>query len=575
MKRLFAYIKPYWRAALLAPCLMLLEVLADLAQPTLMARIIDQGIPAGDMTFILRTGILMIATALVGVLGGLGCTYFASIVSQNFGADLRSDLFAKVQSFSFQNLDQFKTGSLITRLTGDVAQVQGVVLAMLRILVRAPLLCLGGIIMALSINSSLAAVLLVAVPLLILVLALVMKKAFPLFSFVQKKLDQVNNVIQENLSGIRVVKAFVRADYENQRFQDASGELSTTTIRALRVVGLIMPVIFLIMNLSIVAIIWFGGVKVNNGQMLVGQVMAFINYLTQILFSLMMVAFMLMMVSRAKASAQRLEEVLEVKPSIQAPAVPFVGGIERGQVEFQSVSFRYPGSGGKPVLERITFTANPGQQIAILGTTGAGKTTLVNLIPRFYDVSSGSVLIDGRDVRDFALTELRGSIGIVPQQSILFSGTIAENIRWGQENATEDEVIEAAKAAQAYDFIMSFPAGFKTVVGQKGVNLSGGQKQRLAIARALLKKTRILILDDATSALDLQTEARIQEALKSTAHEQTCFIIAQRITSVLEADQIIVLEGGQISAVGKHNQLIHSSSVYREICLSQLGEEAV
>ncbi len=574
MRKLFAYLKPYWRAALLAPSLLLLEVAADLAQPILMARIVDLGIQGGDLSLILRTGALMIGAALVGVLGGMGCTYFASIVSQNFGTDLRSGLFAKVQSLSFANLDQFKTASLITRLTNDVTQLQGVVLAMQRIMVRAPLLSIGGIIMALYINPSLASVLLIAVPLMVVILAVVLKKGFPLFATVQRKLDGVNSVIGENLSGVRVVKAFVRADYENERFRQANGELAATGIQAQRVVGLMMPAIFLIMNLSIVAVIGFGGLKVDQGQMQVGQVMAFINYLTQILFSLMMVAFMLMMVSRAKASALRVAEVLETKPQIVDPAFPQDPAGPGGQVEFRNVSFQYrPGS--KPVLEEVSFIAKPGERVAILGTTGAGKTTLVNLISRFYDVSEGSLLVDGVDVRDLELMTLRQKIGLVSQESILFSGTIAENIRWGREEATADEVIAAAKAAQAHDFIMSFPLGYDTILGQRGVNLSGGQKQRLAIARALLKKPQILILDDSTSAVDLGTEARIQEALRGRPQKQTTFIIAQRISSVLEADKIIVLEEGRISAMGSHPELLEESPAYREICRSQLGEEAV
>ncbi|TCL59232.1 ATP-binding cassette subfamily B protein [Hydrogenispora ethanolica] len=574
MKRLASYLKPYWKAALLAPLLMIVEVVADLLQPTFMARIVDHGIAGGDMGFILRTGALMIGITLIGMAGGVGCTVFASVASQKFSADLRNDLFQKVQSFSFENLDTFKTASLITRLTNDVVQLQNVVLAMLRIMVRAPLMGLGGIILALMINPGLAAILLVIMPLLILALTGVIRKGFPLFNQVQQRLDRVNTVIRENLAGVRVVKAFVRSDYEKRRFGDANEALTAIATKASRLVGLTMPLMFLLMNLGVIAVVWFGGVRVNSGNMQVGQVMAFINYMVQILFSLMMVAFMLMAISRAKASADRILEVLAAEAPIRDPARPAAQAIRQGRIDFQNVSFRYRGGGGAAVLRDLDLTVLPGQTTAILGATGSGKSTLVNLIPRFYDVTAGRVLVDGTDVRDYPLEALRQAIGMVLQESVLFSGTILENIRWGRPEASEAEVRAAAEAAQAHEFISQLPDGYGTVLGQRGVNLSGGQKQRLAIARALLRRPAILILDDSTSAVDLRTEARIQQALKAMSGV-TCLVIAQRISSVIDADQILVLDDGRIVARGTHRELLQSCALYQDIYQSQLGEEAV
>lgn len=571
MGKLACYLKPYWKIATLAPLFMLLEVATDLIQPALMAQIIDKGIASGNIYFIVRTGLLMVATALIGMIGGIGCTIFASNAAQNFSADLRTDLFKKVQSFSFEDLDKFKTASLITRLTNDVVQVQNVVLAMLRTLVRAPLLCVGGIIMALLINPSLALILLATVPILVISLAIIIRKGFPLFTEMQRRLDQVNTVMRENLAGVRIVKAFVRSDYENKRFAKANDGLMEIAVKASKLVGLTMPIMFLVMNLSIVAVIWFGGIRVDGGNMQVGQVMAFITYMTQILFSLMMVAFMLMMVSRAKASAERIQEVLDTEIQIKDAVNSLKCEITGGRIDFQNVSFTYQSAGARPVLQNISFTAMPGETIAILGSTGSGKSTLVSLIPRFYEVTEGRVLIDGYDVKDLSLDNLRSKISMVLQESILFSGTIRDNICWGRQDASDREVIDAAKAAQAHEFISKLPEGYSTILGQRGVNLSGGQKQRLSIARALLRKPKILILDDSTSAVDVVTEVRIQDSLRQMGNS-VCFIIAQRISSVMEADKIIVLEDGEIADIGSHGELMNSSRVYQDIYLSQLGE---
>ncbi len=572
--RLFPYLKPYWKAALLAPLFMLLEVVCDLLQPTLMARIIDRGVAGGDTNYILKTGTIMIAVGLIGVAGGIGCTFFASLASQKFGRDIRAALFAKTQSFSFENLDSFSTASLITRLTNDVTQVQNIVLAMLRLMVRAPLLCLGGITMAIAINPGLASILGITLPVLTLTTFLIIRKSFPLFSKVQKRLDRVNAIMRENLAGVRVVKAFVRSDYETGRFGTANNELTGITIRAGRRVGMTIPAMFTLMNLSVVAVIWFGGLRVHSGNMQVGQVMAFITYMIQILFALMMVAFMTMMFSRAKASADRIVEVLETKVDIVDPPVATGRKIRAGQVEFENVSFGYNGNGGVLALQQISFRASPGELIAILGATGSGKSTLVHLIPRFYDVTSGRILIDGVDVRSYNLDDLRQGIGVVFQESRLFSGTILDNIRWGQPEASAAEIESAARTAQAHEFISEFPDGYDTLLGEGGVNLSGGQKQRIAIARALLRQPPILILDDAASALDLATEARLRKELRGLSNT-TIFLIAQRVTSVKDADRIILLDGGRIVGIGTHRQLLADCPLCREIFASQPGSEVL
>lgn len=574
MLKLFAYLKPYWKAAILAPLFMFVQVFADLMQPTLLAAVIDKGIPAGNVHFIMRTGLQMVGIAVIGMLGGFGGVAAASYAGMHFGAAVRQKLFGKVQEFSFADLDKFTTASLITRLTNDVLQVQMMVFMLLRMLVRAPLLGIGGTIMAVSINGRLASILLLVIPLILLVLTLVIRKGFPLFAAVQEKVDKVNSVLQENLTGIRVVKAFGRTPKENERFRTASKELRDTNVRAMRIMSLSMPLMMLLTNLSIVAIVWFGGSQVQQGEMEVGQIIAFITYMTQILFALRMVSFIFTMISRSKASADRINAVLETEAGVRDAPKAVDKIIKEGWVEFENVSFRYAGAGGAPVLSQINFTAEPGEKVAILGATGAGKSTLVHLIPRLYDPTEGSIRIDGTDIREIRLASLRRQIGVVPQESILFTGSIRDNLLWGKEDATEEEITGAAKAAQAHDFIIRLPDGYSTEIGQKGVNLSGGQKQRLAIARALLKKPAILILDDSASAVDLRTEARLQKALRELRHGTTCFIIAQRISSVRDADKIIVLEDGRVAASGTHDELLKKSAIYRDIYQSQVREEA-
>lgn len=576
LTKLYKFIRPHWKAALLAPCLMLVEVLSNLWQPKLMAVIIDQGVEAQDVAFIFQTSLKMIGIALVGVFGGIGCTVFASIASQNFGADLRTALFEKVQSFSFTNLNKFKTSSLITRLTHDVVQIQHAVMISLRMLVRAPLMSIGGIFMALTINARLGAILLVAIPILLILLVVVANQAFPLFAKSQQSLDRVNAIMQENLAGIRVVKAYVRADQEQARFGTASLRLRDITVRAARIIALAMPIMMLIMNFSIVAVLWLGGVQVRLGQMKTGQIIAYINYMTQILFSMLMVGMVFIIFSRAQVSAARVNEVLGAKVDIAdkqiytQPVQPIVSG----KVEFDRVSFRYPGMGGPPVLKDISLTIEPGTTCAILGATGAGKSTLAHLIPRLYDPIAGKVLVDDRNVKDIPLKTLRAGIGVVLQEATLFSGSIKDNIKWGRPDASDEEVILAATAAQAHDFIMSLPEQYDTQLGQRGVNLSGGQKQRLAIARALIKQPPILILDDSTSAVDLGTEARLQAALAELPEQSTRIIIAQRISSVINANKIIILDDGRIEAEGTHKQLLKTSPIYQDIYHSQVGKGA-
>ncbi len=553
---------------------MFIEVLTNLWQPTLMAAIVDKGIANGDIPFIIRTGLIMIGIALLGVVGGVGCTIAASIASHKFGADLREAVFGKVQTFSFANLDKFKTSSLITRLTNDVVRMQNVVLMSLRMLIRAPLMCVGGIIMAVVLNARLTVILLVAIPILLLLLATVAGRAFPLFAKAQQTLDRVNAVMQENLAGMRVVKAYVRSDREQVRFGQSSRRLRDITVQASRIIALAMPIMMLVMNFSIVAVIWLGGIQVTRGQMKVGEIMAYINYMTQILFSLLMVGMVFMMFSRAQVSAARVNQVLATTVDITDRPDSHDRPIYAGQVEFSNVSFRYPGAVGPPVLKNISFIAEPGTTVAILGATGAGKSTLVNLIPRLYEPTEGQVLVDNIDVRDSKLDTLRSGIGMVLQEATLFSGSIKDNIKWGKEDASDEEVVAAAEAAQAHDFIMRLPEKYDTQLGQRGVNLSGGQKQRIAIARAIIKQPPIIILDDSTSAVDMGTEARIHEALKDVAKNSTCFVIAQRISTVLHADKIMVLEDGQIEAMGTHEELLKTSTTYQDIYRSQIREGA-
>lgn len=574
-RRLNNFLKPYRHWAILAPLLMMIEVAMDLMQPRLVQHIVDEGIVRGDSALIINTGLWMIGLAVIGLAGGIGCAIFAVLTSQGFGTDLRRALFAQVQALSFGNLDRLETGSLITRLTGDVTQVQEVVMIVLRTMVRSPLLLVGSLIMAVLTSPRLALLFLVLIPLVAVALSKIINRAYPRFSQVQQRLDALNTVMQENLAGVRVVKAFVRSAHEIARFRRTNDSLMAQNVSALQAVAITMPLMMLTLNTGIVVALWIGGVQVRAGGMQVGQVIAFINYLMQTLMSLMMVSMLVTRVSRAEASAERILEALGSEPEVQPKPDGVDPGAVQGRIAFEAVSFSYNGAGDEPVLKQLSFVVEPGQTVALLGATGSGKSSLVHLIPRFYDVTAGRVTLDGVDVRDFDETRLRRHVGIALQESILFTGTIRDNIRYGRPEATEAEVIEAAQMAQAHNFISRFPNGYDSLVGQRGVNLSGGQKQRLAIARALLAQPEVLILDDSTSAVDVETEARIQEALVRLRQNQTCVVVAQRISTVLNADKILVLDEGRIVAEGTHAELLASSPIYREIYESQMENGAI
>lgn len=577
--KVLRHLKPYWLFALLCPLAMILEVSMDLLQPTLMSDIVDNGIlgdAAADenLRYVLITGLKMLVFSLIGCFGGIASAAFGTAAAQKMGNDLRKDAFAKVMHMSFQQTDKFTTGSLVTRLTNDITAIQEFVAMSLRMFVRTGMQFIGGIAVILTLNVNFGIVLVISLPVQLIAVAIIMKKASPLFSIVQSRLDKVNSVVQENVSGARVVKAFTREEYEINRFDNANTDLMTTNLKVQKLLATLNPILMIIMNASVIAIIMIGGFQVEAKAMQVGEVMAAVTYITQILMSVMMVGMMFQQVSRSAASMKRVNEVLSTNPVI-SDGNKSADSDNSGTVEFRNVGFSYPGSSGKPVLSGIDLKAGKGQMIAILGSTGCGKTSLVNLVPRFYDATNGDVLVDGVNVKDYDVDTLRSKIGVVLQKSELFSGTVAENIRWGCETATDEEVKTAAKIAQAEEFIDGFNDGYDTMISEKGASLSGGQKQRMAIARAIIKKPEILIFDDSTSALDLSTEAKLHKALRENLSGVTVIMIAQRIASVMRADKIAVLENGSICAFGTHKELMESSSVYRDIYYSQMkqGEE--
>ena len=558
--------------AILAPLFMLVEVSMDLMLPTMLSNIIDIGITNGDTTYVWMTGAKMIGFAVIGLIGGVGCSIFSTIAAVNLGQNLRDGLFATIQSLSFLELDHFKTSSLITRLTNDITQIQTMVMMGLRILVRAPLLCIGGILMAYRLSSDLSGIFVITIPVILIFVAIVMSRSFPLFKSMQEKIDKVNNVMRENLLGVRVIKAFTIEHKQKDRFNEANDDLMNQSIRAQKLMIILNPVVMLLVNFSIVAVLWYGGFLVQAGVLETGKIMAFINYLTQIMMSLMMVIMISMNFSRAKASADRINEVLMTESSIQDSKSPEV--IDQYDIEFKDVSFKYHDH-SEEVLTDLSFKIKQGDRVGIIGGTGAGKSSLVQLIPRLYDVSSGEVLIGGRNVKEVSLHELRDKIGVVLQESILFSGTIESNIKFGYHDATDEELDQAARDAQAMEFIQLKESGYQTEVEQRGKNLSGGQKQRVSIARTLISKPKILILDDSSSALDMATERQLQEAIKEQMTGSTVIMIAQRISAVMDANQIIVLDQGHISGIGTHEELLKTNEIYRSIAISQLGEEAV
>lgn len=567
--KLSKYLKPYALFAVLTPLSMVGEVLGDLLQPKLMSKIVDDGVLGQDMDLIIRTGLLMLLVLIGGGACGIAASAFGGIASQSFSRDLRVDVFKRVMGLSFEQTDKFTTGSLVTRLTADITAIQQMVDFMLRMLVRDSLLFFGGIIMMLTLNVRFGIIILCALPVEIIMMIVILKKANPYYSIVAKRLDTVNSVVQENVTGARVVKAYVREDTEEKRFDDANISLMESNLRVQTLMAILQPLLMIILNLSVIAVIVIGGWQVQAQAMKVGEVMAAIAYLTQVLHGVMMMSMMFQTLAKASASANRLREVLETDPVIKSGSVS-LSDKTGGTVSFKNVSFSYPETKGRPVISDLTLDIKSGESVAILGATGSGKSSLVNLIPRFYDCTAGEVLVDGVNVKDCKLDELRKKVGIVLQKSELFSGTVEDNIKWGDKNATHEEVISAAQAAQADEFIQKIPAGYEGIIAEKGASLSGGQKQRLSISRAVLKKPEILILDDSTSALDLGTEAKLRAEIDRKMNGTTLIIIAQRIQSVKSCDRIAVLDHGKLCACDTHENLLKTCEVYQDIYASQV-----
>jgi len=573
------FLRPYRRTLVVIVGLLLIQAMANLYLPTLNADIINDGVVTGDIDYIIEVGGIMLAVSLALGITSVIAVYFSARTAMSFGRDVRAAMFHRVQGFSLHEVNTFGTPSLITRNTNDVQQVQMLVLMGLTMMVLAPITAVGGIIMAVRLDVQLSGLLLVIIPLMAIVIGTLMVKAVPLFRSMQKKIDRINEVLRENLAGIRVIRAFVQTDHEQKRFADANADLTQTSLRVSRLFALMLPALMLIMNGSSVAIIWFGGGFVNSGDMQIGDLTAFLQYITQILFAVMMAVMLFVMIPRAAASAERIQAVLETMPAITDPTQPFAPAVgnddPRGLVEFRDVGFSYPGA-QDPVLTGISFTAQPGQMTAIIGGTGSGKTTLINLIPRLYDVTEGAILIDGIDIRELRQTDVWNSLALVPQKAFLFSGTIATNTRLGNETATNDQVWHALTVAQAQPFVAALPDGLDSPIDQGGANVSGGQRQRLAIARALIRQAPILILDDSFSALDYATDARLRAALTEESSDTTVVLVAQRVSTILAADKIVVLEDGVIVGTGTHPELLESCETYREIVDSQLSvEEAV
>jgi ATP-binding cassette subfamily B protein len=548
--------------------------MAELNLPNLMSDIVDTGIVNSDIDYILQTGGKMLLVALGGTLCSVVAALFASKVAMAFSRDVRREVFTHVEGFSLNEFNKIPTSSLITRTTNDITQVQTVMVMGLRILVMAPIMFVGALIMALSKDTYLARVIAAAIPLVLGMMIFVAVKGMPLFKSMQTKVDKLNLVVREGLTGIRVIRAFNRTDFEKDRFKAANKDLTDTAIKVNKLLATLMPLMMFVFNLLTIGILWFGANRIDLGEMAVGDLMAFIQYAMQIMMSVIMVAMMFILIPRASASAVRINEVLDLKPEILDPKNPNNRKVERGHVEFKNVYFRYPGA-EEPVLSNISFDAKPGETTAIIGSTGSGKSALINLIPRFYDVEKGSILVDGVDIKDILQEDLRNKIGIVPQKAVLFSGSVSDNIRYGKEDATDEEVKHAAEVAQALDFVTNMKDGFNSFIAQGGNNVSGGQKQRLAIARALIKRPEIYIFDDSFSALDLKTDAKLRAALKKETGDSTVIIVAQRVSTVMDADRIIVLEQGEIAGMGTHKELLNNCEIYREIVSSQLSEEEI
>ena len=573
MIRLLRFIRPYSPQLTLLVILVFFQSLATLYLPTLLADIVDNGIVKQQgTTYILQVGGVMLLVAVGGTICAITASFFASKIAVGFGNIVRRKLFTHVENFSLHEFDTVSTSSLITRTTNDTNQVQQVLVIMLRMMLSAPMIIIGGIILAIRQDATLSWVLVAIIPILVTSILVIMRRAIPLFQIMQKKLDTLNLVLDEGLTGVRVIRAFDRIAHENHRFDVANADLTDTAIRVNRIVAAMMPIMMLVLNFSTIAIVWFGSIRIDHGDMQLGALIAFLQYAMQILFSLLMVSMMFIMLPRAAASATRINAVLDVQPEIKDAAQVNDQDTESGYVEFNHVTFSYPGA-EEPALADISFRANPGQVTAIIGGTGAGKSTLVNLIPRFYDIDGGNVLVDGVDVREMSQEHLRAKIGFVPQKAVLFSGVIADNVRYGKNAATPEELHHAIDVAQATEFIETLPDGLDSVIAQGGTDLSGGQKQRLSIARALVRKPEIYVFDDSFSALDFKTDAKLRAALKQETTNATVFIVAQRVSTVMDADQIIVLDDGRVVGIGKHRELMTTCVAYREIVSSQLAEE--
>ncbi len=574
MLKLFRHLKPFRILIFLVFVLVFLQSLANLYLPTLMADIVNNGIVKSNTTYILQVGGVMLLVTFVGAICAIGGSFYSARVAIGFGRLIRAKLFTHVSSFSLHEFDKVSTASLITRTTNDTTQVQQVLIIILNMMIMAPLMMIGGLILAYGQDHVLTLVLLVVIPVLLVLIILIMRVAIPLFTVMQSKLDKLNLILDEGLSGVRVIRAFDRSDHEKARFDIANSDLRDVAIKVNRIVAFMMPMMMLIFNLTSIAILWFGSIRINNGDMQIGALIAFLQYSVQILFSLLMLSMMFIMLPRAAASADRINEVLALEPEINDAEKVKDTDVGQGYVTFEHVTFSYPGA-EEPALNDISFSAVPGQVTAIIGGTGSGKTTLLNLIPRFYDVDSGRILVDGLDVREMSQEHLRAKIGLVPQKAVLFSGTIAQNIRYGKEDATNEEVIHAAEIAQATEFINEMPGRFDSVIAQGGMNVSGGQKQRLSIARALVRKPEIYLFDDSFSALDFKTDAKLRTALKREIRDATVLIVSQRVSTVMDADQIIVLDDGHIAGIGSHDELMKTSEIYYEIVSSQLSIEEI
>lgn len=565
MKKFVKYMKGNWRAAVLAPLFIIIDTLGMVVQPYFISKIIDVGIANGDINYIIRTGIIMMVLAIVAIAGGFLAMFFSSKAAYGFGRNIRKDMISKIQEFSFSNINKFSTSSLITRMTNDVEILVNLVQMMLRMFIRAPFMLVAGVVMMLVLSPRLSLIFLVLTPILGILMYFIMKKAFPLFRVVQEKIDRVNTVIRENLVGARVVKSFVREDFERERFEKVNSDLMQTFIKSYRLILILMPGVMLIMNLAVAAVLAIGG----TGAVEVGAISSSITYMTMTLMSLIMVSMVFMNFSRAKAATDRISEVLDEEPDIKDCKNPSLAKIEKGKIEYHVKSFAFKDSEGEPILENINLTIEPGSTVAIIGSTGTGKSTLVNLIPRFYDVTDGYVKVDDIDVRDYDINTLRDGIGMVLQENRLFEGTISSNIRWGKEEATLEEIKETCRIAQIDEFIEGLPDKYESHVEQRGANFSGGQKQRLTIARALIKKPKILILDDSVSALDSTTELNLRKALKENFKDTTVILIVQKISSCMDADKVIVVDDGTVVGFGTHKELIENNKVYQEISNSQ------